>query len=67
MLNEMEPNAEVVPVEAAMNNLKNIAIDLLLEYDPRYFSYTPKGINDWFIAIGFEKTQYDQMSSNEWK
>lgn len=66
LLTEMDPNAEIESVQAAMDNQKIISVSLAIKDDPRYVIYTPIGINDWYIAIGFEKTQYDRLLDNEW-
>lgn len=66
LLTEMDPNAEIAAVQTAMDNQKMISVSLAIKDDPRYAIYTPIGINDWYIAIGFEKAQYDRLLNDEW-
>lgn len=66
LLNEMDPNAETEPVQTAMDNQQSISVSLAVDNDSRYVIYTPIDINDWYIAIGFEETLYDQMLTDEW-
>ncbi|MDD3306594.1 MAG: GGDEF domain-containing protein [Acetobacterium sp.] len=66
LLADMDPAHDPAPVQTAMAKQQNISVNLAIENDPRYVIYSPIGINDWYIAIGFEKSQYDQLLNDQW-
>jgi diguanylate cyclase (GGDEF)-like protein len=66
LLAAMDPTLDPTPVQAAMANQQNFSLNLAIENDRRYAIYSPIGINDWYIAIGFEEAQYDQLLNDQW-
>jgi len=66
LVTEMDPASDKATVQTAMANQQNISLNLAMENDPRHVIYSPIGINDWYIAIGFEKSQYDQRLYDQW-
>jgi diguanylate cyclase (GGDEF)-like protein len=66
LLAEMDPVSDPAPVQTALTNQQNISVNLASKDDPRHVVYVPIGINDWYIAIGFEKAQYDQLLNDQW-
>ncbi|WP_373482690.1 GGDEF domain-containing protein [Acetobacterium sp.] len=66
LLAEMDPAMDPTPVQAAMANQQNFSLNLAIKDDPHYVIYSPIGINAWYIAIGFEEAQYDQLLIDQW-
>lgn len=66
LLLKLDPEAEVNKVAGAVEKQKSLSSTINMEGGSRYVIYSPIGINDWYIAIGFEEALFNQKLTDEW-
>jgi diguanylate cyclase (GGDEF)-like protein len=66
VLSKLDSEAETGTLKEAAENMNSASVFLKKQDDERYVIFIPVEINDWYIAIGYEKALYDQMLMNEW-
>lgn len=67
LVKDLDSKAEIAQLQTAMEKKESISLFIQKKKDSRYVICTPIGINDWYIAIGFDKDLYDRKLINEWK
>lgn len=67
LLLELDPEAKVAKVTEAMEKQESLSATINMESGSRYVIYSPIGINDWYIAIGFEEALFNQKLTDEWE
>lgn len=65
-LKHTDSNADIESMQTAMEGQNSISTFLDMNGKSKYVIYTPIGINDWYIAIGYEESLYNLKLTSEW-